>query len=79
MDDCAEADAVAIRMAIMLDLLMEARPMMEAKCCHRDWCIERRGVASEDERVGWREIQDGMHPGCAPYRRWLDRLDQTTR
>jgi hypothetical protein len=74
----AEADEVAIRMAIMLDLLLEARPMMEAKCCHWDWCIERRGIVFQDDRLGWTEIQDGMHPGCGPYRRWLDRLARLT-
>ncbi len=59
----------------MVELLLEARPMMEQKCCHWQWCIERRGVESDDETEGWPEIEEGMHPGCAPYRRWLDRVD----
>lgn len=57
-------------------LLTEARPMMEAKCCHFDWCIEGSGVVSDQQSEGFDEIEDGMHPGCAPYRRWLDRADQ---
>lgn len=57
----------------MKALLMEARPMMETKCCHFDWCIERRGVISESQADGFYELVDGMHPGCAPYRDWLDR------
>ena len=63
------------RVAEMVALLQVARPMMEDKCCHFDWCIERRGIVSEDQAEGFREIIDGMHPGCAPYRRWLDRCD----
>lgn len=63
------------RIGEMLSLLELARPMMEAKCCHFDWCIERRGVVSESQAEGFREVVDGMHPGCAPYRRWLDRYE----
>ena len=62
-------------MAELRDLLVECRPMMDAKCCHFDWCLERRGIVSEQQSEGFREIEDGMHPGCAPYRRWLDSLD----
>jgi hypothetical protein len=57
-------DDLVIEMAA---LLREARPMMEDKCCHFDWCIERRGVVTENSAEGFREIIDGMHPGCAPY------------
>lgn len=57
------------------ELLRMARPMMEQKCCHFDWCIERRGVISQDQSKGFHEIDDGMHPGCRPYRYWLDRCD----
>lgn len=59
----------------MTELLVMARPMMELKCCHFDWCLERRGVVSEDQSEGLHEIDDGMHPGCRPYRDWLDRCD----
>jgi hypothetical protein len=62
----------------LLALVHESRPMMEDKCCHFDWCVERRGVVSDQQSEGFREIEDGMHPGCAPYRRWLDRLDAVT-
>lgn len=62
--------------AEMAALLRGARPMMEAKCCHFDWCVERRGVVSDEPSEGWHEIEDGMHPGCAPYRYWLDRFDE---
>jgi len=62
----------------ILQLLVLARPMMETKCCHYDWCVERRGVVSDVPADGWHEIEDGMHPGCAPYRRWLDRCDVLT-
>jgi hypothetical protein len=60
------------RICEMLTLLESARPMMELKCCHFEWCIERRGVVSEGQAEGFREIEHGM-PGCAPYRRWLGR------
>lgn len=63
------------RITEMMRLLLEARPMMQDKCCHFDWCIERSGVESDSQSEGFREIVDGMHPGCAPYRRWLDRYD----
>lgn len=59
----------------MLGLLEEARPLMVAKCCHFDWCVERSGIVTEDPAAGFHEIQDGMHPGCVRYRQWLDRLD----
>lgn len=59
----------------MIELLQEARPLMESKCCHFDWCIERRGIEGADEQEGFTDIEDGMHPGCAPYRYWLDRCD----
>lgn len=59
----------------MRELLEEARPLMESKCCHFDWCIERRGIVSDNETEGFEEIVEGMHPGCAPYRKWLDRWD----
>ena len=65
-------DMRAIEMATLLRL---ARPMMEDKCCHFDWCQERRGVVTENQAEGFRDIIDGMHPGCAPYRGWLDRCD----
>jgi hypothetical protein len=45
----------------MTALLREGRPMMEAKCCHFDWCIERRGVVTDDQATGFRDIVDGMH------------------
>lgn len=61
---------------VMAQLLLEARPMMEEKCCHWSWCIEHRGIVSDAPGKGWPEIKDGMHPGCAPYRRWLERLDR---
>ena len=57
----------------MLSLLEEARPMMAAKCCHFEWCIERRGIVSDNQAEKFREVIEGMHPGCAPYRQWLDR------
>ena len=57
-------------------LLDEARPMMESKCCHYGWCIQRTGIISDDLAEGFSEIVDGMHPGCAPYRQWLDRVDK---
>ncbi len=60
----------------MKSLLLEARPMMEDKCCHFDWFIERIGVVSDSPAEGWKQIVSGMHPGCAPYRSWLDRCDQ---
>jgi hypothetical protein len=63
-------------MAVMVDLLLEARPVVEAKCCHLDWCVERRGVVTDDKHLGAPEIEGGMHPGCARCRRWLDRLDR---
>ena len=44
------------------------------KCCHWRWCIDRRGVETNDDAEGWREIDEGTHPGCAPYRRSLDHL-----
>lgn len=28
----------------LVELALEPRPMMEAKCCPFDWCIERRGI-----------------------------------
>ena len=59
----------------MKALLLEARPMMEGKCCHFDWCVERRGIVSDSQDTGFKEIENGMHPGCAPYRYWLDRCD----
>lgn len=62
-------------MAEMIVLLQVARPMMQEKCCHYDWCVERRGVESNNRSEGWPDIEDGMHPGCAPYRRWLDQFD----
>jgi hypothetical protein len=62
-------------MVEMAALLQIARPMMEDKCCHYDWCIERRGVVTDVASDGWPDIVDGMHPGCAPYRDWLVRLD----
>jgi hypothetical protein len=31
---------------------------------------------SDEPSEGWREIEDGMHPGCAPYPYWLDRFDE---
>ena len=71
MADLAQDDVIAELVA----LLRVARPMMEQKCCHFDWCIERRGVVSDEQSEGFHDIEDGMHPGCAPYRRWLDRLD----
>jgi hypothetical protein len=63
------------RLAEMTALLVIARPMMETKCCHFDWCIERRGIVSDAQAEGFHEIDDWLHPGCAPYRRWLDRFD----
>ena len=63
----------------MIDLLRLARPTMGLKCCHWDWCIERRGVVSNDETEGFPEIRDGMHPGCAPSRDWLRRVDDLLR
>lgn len=65
--------AVHERIREMRALLNEARPMMEDKCCHFEWCVERRGIASDNPAEGFREVIDGMHPGCAPYRHWLDR------
>jgi hypothetical protein len=62
-------------LAEMAALLVLARPMMEDKCCHFDWCIERQGIESDDQSEGFHTIIDGMHPGCAPYRYWLDRYD----
>lgn len=59
----------------LVDLALESRPMVEDKCCHFDWCIERRGMVSDRQSEGFHEIHHGMHPGCAPYRQWLDRLD----
>ena len=59
----------------MRDLLLLARPMMEAKCCHFDWCVEHRGVVTDDQTAGFSDVVDGMHPGCAPYRAWLERYD----
>lgn len=61
------------RVEEILALVRAANPMMEEKCCHFDWCIERRGIESNNQAEGFPEIIDGMHPGCAPYRRWLDR------
>lgn len=58
-------DVRAIEMATLPKL---ARPMREDKCCHFDWCQERRGVVTENQAEGFHEIIDGMHPGCAPYR-----------
>lgn len=63
------------RIERMAALLVDARPMMEIKCCHFDWCIERRGIVSNSQAEGFEEIEDGMHPGCAPYRRWLSSFD----
>jgi hypothetical protein len=57
----------------VLAVLSSAVKMMEQKCCHFDWCIERNGVITEDRSIGADDIVDGMHPGCAPYRKWLDR------
>jgi len=71
MADLPQDDVVAE----LLRLVHESRPMMEDKCCHFEWCVERRGVVSDQQSEGFREIEDGMHPGCAPYRRWLERLD----
>jgi hypothetical protein len=63
------------QIAAMAALLEIARPMMEDKCCHFDWCIERRGIVSENQAEGFHDIINGMHPGCAPYRQWLDGYD----
>ena len=62
------------RIAQMSALLDVAKPMMRDKCCHFEWCEERRGVVSNSQAEGFHEIEGGMHPGCAPYRRWLDTL-----
>ena len=75
----AEQPAEQGRMMEMLSLLEEARPMMEAKCCHFEWCIERRGIVSDNQAEGFREVIEGMHPGCAPYRQWLDRYEAVGR
>ena len=45
-------DNLVIEMAA---LLREARPMMEDKCCHFDWCIDRRGEVTENQAEGFRE------------------------
>lgn len=63
----------------MVTLLHLARPMMEDKCCHFDWCVNRHGILSDNQAEGFSEIVDGMHPGCAPYRRWLERYDLVVR
>lgn len=53
-------------------VLTSAAKMMEQKCCHFDWCIGRTGIVTTDKSSGADDIVDGMHPGCAPYRKWLD-------
>lgn len=33
--------------------------MMELKCCHFDWCVERRGIESDSQDEGFEEIING--------------------
>jgi hypothetical protein len=77
-------------LAEMLALIIESRPMIEDKCCHFDWYVERRGDsdrlppgdAEKGPSLGSRHL--GGHPSerrCGASqlppsgeRRWTNKL-----